>query len=72
MMSRKVRIAAAVVLAVMAGSPASAEPVTVRHAEGLVLGFLALRTRSFAGGALFHGLVACTMDVLAVREAGLF
>ena len=39
---------------------------------GLVLGFLALRFRSWVGGALLHALVAVTMDVLAVRQAGLF
>lgn len=32
---------------------------------GLVLGFLSLRYRSWLGGALLHGLVAVTLDVLA-------
>jgi hypothetical protein len=39
---------------------------------GIVLGVLALRYRSWAGGAVIHGLVAVTMDTLAVRQAGLF
>jgi len=39
---------------------------------GLVLGHLALRYRSFYGGALLHAGVALTMDLLAVRRAGLF
>jgi membrane protease YdiL (CAAX protease family) len=38
---------------------------------GLVLGALALRYRSWYGGALLHCLVAATMDVLAVHRAGL-
>lgn len=41
-------------------------------AAGVVLGFLALRYRSFYGGALLHALVALTMDGLAARRAGLF
>jgi uncharacterized protein len=36
---------------------------------GLLLGFLALRYRSFLGGFVLHSLVAVTMDVLAVRQA---
>lgn len=39
---------------------------------GVALGFLALRYRSFYGGALLHALVAVTMDTLAVSRAGLF
>lgn len=39
---------------------------------GVVLGMLALRYRSWAGGAMVHALVAVTMDTLAVRQAGLF
>jgi membrane protease YdiL (CAAX protease family) len=39
---------------------------------GVFLGFLALRYRSWYGGALLHSLVAVTMDLLAVRKAGLF
>ena len=39
---------------------------------GLVLGHLALRYRSFYGGALLHGAVALTMDLLATGRAGLF
>lgn len=39
---------------------------------GMILGFLALRFRSSAGGALLHSLVAVTMDTLAARQAGLF
>jgi hypothetical protein len=38
---------------------------------GLVLGVLALRFRTFWGGALLHVLVALSMDLLAVRQAGL-
>jgi len=37
---------------------------------GTVLGVLALRYRSFWGGALVHLLVALTMDLLAVLHAG--
>ena len=39
---------------------------------GLVLGVLALRFRTFWGGALLHILVALSMDLLAARQAGLF
>lgn len=35
---------------------------------GLVLGFLALRFRSWLGGALLHAMVAVTMDLLAVNR----
>jgi hypothetical protein len=38
---------------------------------GLVLGALALRFRTFWGGALLHILVAVSMDLLAVHRAGL-
>jgi hypothetical protein len=38
---------------------------------GLVLGVLALRYRTFWGGAILHILVAVTMDLLAVTRAGL-
>lgn len=41
-------------------------------AAGLTLGALALRFRSFWGGAVLHVLVAVTMDTLAVHRAGLF
>lgn len=41
-------------------------------AAGLILGSLALRFRSWAGGALLHALVAVTMDSLAVRDSGMF
>lgn len=37
---------------------------------GVVLGALALRFRSFFGGALLHGLVALTIEVLAARRGG--
>lgn len=39
---------------------------------GIVLGALSLRFRSFVGGALLHGLVAVTMDLLSAHRAGLF
>lgn len=39
---------------------------------GLFLGWLALRFRSWLGGAVLHSLVAVTMDTLAVYRAGLF
>lgn len=35
---------------------------------GLILGFLALRYRSFFGGVILHSLVAVSMDLLAVRQ----
>ena len=35
---------------------------------GLLLGFLALRYRSFLGGVVLHSLVAVTMDLLAVSR----
>jgi len=38
---------------------------------GCVLGVLALRYRTFWGGALLHILVAVTMDLLAVTRTGL-
>jgi hypothetical protein len=37
---------------------------------GLLLGVLALRFRTFWGGALLHILVAVSMDILAVRQLG--
>jgi len=39
---------------------------------GVFLGFLALRYRSWYGGAVLHSLVALTMDSLAAQRAGLF
>jgi len=41
-------------------------------AAGVILGLLALRYRSWYGGAVLHSLVAVTMDALAVHSAGLF
>jgi membrane protease YdiL (CAAX protease family) len=40
-------------------------------AAGLVLGFLALRSRSIWGGVLVHVCVAWTADLVAVLERGL-
>lgn len=37
---------------------------------GLILGFIALRTRSIWGGVVLHGTVAVTMDVLALSAGG--
>jgi membrane protease YdiL (CAAX protease family) len=39
---------------------------------GLVLGYLALRYRSFIGGVFLHAGVALAMDLLSVRASGLF
>jgi membrane protease YdiL (CAAX protease family) len=39
---------------------------------GVFLGYLALRYRSWYGGAVLHSLVAVTMDSLAAQRAGLF
>jgi len=39
---------------------------------GLALGALALRFRSWLGGAVLHCLVAFTMDALAAHQRGLF
>jgi membrane protease YdiL (CAAX protease family) len=39
---------------------------------GILLGALALRFRSFWGGALLHGLVALTMDSISAYQSGLF
>ena len=39
---------------------------------GLVLGYFALRYRTWLGGAVLHSLVAVTMDTLACAKAGLF
>jgi membrane protease YdiL (CAAX protease family) len=39
-------------------------------AAGLFLGFLALRYRSWYGGAVLHSLVALTMDGLAALRSG--
>jgi len=39
---------------------------------GVVLGVLALRFRSWFGGAILHSLVAVTMDSLGAHRAGLF
>jgi membrane protease YdiL (CAAX protease family) len=41
-------------------------------AAGVILGWLALKYRSWAGGALLHSLVAVTMDTIAAARAGLF
>jgi len=38
---------------------------------GVVLGALALRFRSWLGGALLHALVALTMDLIAAHRAGI-
>ncbi len=39
---------------------------------GIGLGYLSLKYRSWAGGALLHALVAITMDSIACARAGLF
>jgi membrane protease YdiL (CAAX protease family) len=39
---------------------------------GVFLGYLALRYRSWYGGAILHCLVAATMDSLAAHRAGVF
>lgn len=39
---------------------------------GIILGRLALKYGSWAGGAVIHGLVALTMDGIAAARAGLF
>jgi membrane protease YdiL (CAAX protease family) len=39
---------------------------------GFVLGLFALRTRSIAGGALLHALIAASMDMLALWRQGAF
>jgi membrane protease YdiL (CAAX protease family) len=39
---------------------------------GVFLGFLALRYRSWYGGAVLHCLVAATMDFLAAQRSGVF
>ncbi len=39
---------------------------------GAVLGLFALRTRSIAGGALLHALIATSMDMLALWRQGVF
>jgi membrane protease YdiL (CAAX protease family) len=39
---------------------------------GVILGALALRFRSFYGGALLHAMVAFTMDFLAAQRGGAF
>ena len=39
---------------------------------GLVLGYLALRTRSIWGGITVHGMVAVTMDLAALTHHGWF
>lgn len=39
---------------------------------GAILGLFALRTRSIAGGALLHALIAATMDMLALWRQGAF
>ncbi len=51
------------------------KPILEAHGAivaGLVLGFLALRYRSWYGGAILHCLVAGTMDALAAQRAGVF
>jgi membrane protease YdiL (CAAX protease family) len=39
---------------------------------GLILGVMALKTRSVWGGVMLHGTVAVTMDVLALGQKGLW
>lgn len=39
---------------------------------GIILGHLALKYRTWMGGAILHSLVAITMDLIAVSKAGLF
>lgn len=39
---------------------------------GVVLGYLSLKYRSWAGGALVHSLVGVTMDTLSCYKSGLF
>ncbi len=39
---------------------------------GIFLGYLALRYKTWLGGAVLHSLVAITMDTIAVYKAGLF
>ncbi|MCA9603842.1 MAG: CPBP family intramembrane metalloprotease, partial [Myxococcales bacterium] len=41
-------------------------------AAGAVLGLLALRTRSIAGGTILHSVVAASMDLLALYHKGAF
>jgi hypothetical protein len=64
----------------LAAIAVSAAPYTMIHfhkpfpecmaalGAGLLLGFLALRYRSFFGGFVLHALVAVTMDVLAIAR----
>ena len=39
---------------------------------GIVLGYLSLKYRSWLGGAVLHSLVAITIEILSVRQSGLF
>ncbi len=39
---------------------------------GIALGYLALKYKTWMGGAVLHSLVAITMDTIAVYRAGLF
>lgn len=39
---------------------------------GIILGHMALKYRTWMGGAVLHSLVAITMDTIAVSKAGLF
>jgi membrane protease YdiL (CAAX protease family) len=39
---------------------------------GAILGFLALRTRTVIGGAIIHGTIAVSMDLLALWRTGFF
>jgi membrane protease YdiL (CAAX protease family) len=39
---------------------------------GAILGFMALRTRSIAGGVVVHSVVAASMDLLALYKKGAF
>jgi membrane protease YdiL (CAAX protease family) len=41
-------------------------------AAGAVLGLLALRTRSIAGGAILHAGVAACVDLMALYRQGAF
>jgi membrane protease YdiL (CAAX protease family) len=41
-------------------------------AGGILLGLLALRSRSFLGGFLVHALIALTMDLASAHRHGLF
>ena len=55
-----------------AALPEGAEGELCIAGDGLALGYLALKSKSWVGGALLHWSVGITMDLLAIFHKGGF